>query len=112
MIKVYYLETQRIDNTDTIKGTDYIHNAILQQEDTLRKLIQDTTDNEHTSLLAACVTSRAATNDEIAQLQAFLATIPPPPDQHPFTPVSRPPDLPGAVQRLNYIETFLKIIYP
>ena len=79
MIRVYYLETERIDNTDTVKGIEFIHNAILSIEGTLKKLIQDTTDIEHNGLIAVATSWREATPDEIAQ----LATLPPPPPPDP-----------------------------
>lgn len=112
MIRVYYLETERIDNTDTVKGIEYIHDAILTQENSLWKLIQDTINGEHARLVAVCVSWRIAIAEEIAQYEAYLATIPPPPEHHSFTPVFQPPDLPGVAQRVDYIEAFLKALYP
>ncbi len=72
MKRVYYLETELIDNTEVIKGAQYIHNAVLDVEGTLRKLIQDTTNTEHTGLIAVAVSWREANTNEIAQ----LATLP------------------------------------
>lgn len=80
MIRVYYLETERIGNTDTVKGMEYIHNTILGVEDDLRKLIQDTTDIEHNGLIGVAVSWRAATNEEIELLATLPAPIPDPPD--------------------------------
>jgi len=82
MIRTYYLETVRIDNTDTVKGIEYIHNAVLDVEGTLRKLIQDTTAEEHNGLIAVAVSWREATQDEVTQLEALPP--PPPPQRNPL----------------------------
>lgn len=74
MIRIYYLETELIDNTEVVKGAQYIHNAWLGIEDSLRKLIQDTTDAEHTGLIALAVSWREPTTEEIA----IFNGLPPP----------------------------------
>jgi len=74
MIRVYYLETERIANTDTVNGIQYIHDAILGVEGILRVLIQDTTVPEHNFLIAIAKSWRAATAAE----STLLATLPPP----------------------------------
>ncbi|GAI84850.1 unnamed protein product [marine sediment metagenome] len=81
MKRVYYLEVERVNNTDTVKGSQYIHDAILGIEGTLRKLIQDTTKEEHSGLVAVAESWREATPDEIAQLEALPPTPEPTPDE-------------------------------
>jgi len=78
MIRVYYLETEMIDGAEKPKGIEYIHHAILEVEGMLRKLIQDTTDEEHNGLIAVANTWREATQEEINQFNnAEVAYIPP-----------------------------------
>ena len=76
MIRIYYLETERIANTDTVKGIQYIHDAILDVEGTLRKLIQDTTDIEHTGLIKVAKSWREAEKQEIDSLNDMKARNP------------------------------------
>jgi hypothetical protein len=76
MIRVYYLETEKIDNTEYCKGQQYIHRAILEVEGTLRKLLQDTTDGEHNGLIKVADSWREANQDEIAGLTKFKADFP------------------------------------
>jgi len=76
VIRVYYLKTQRVNNTDIVNGNEYIHGAILDDEGTLRKLIQDTTDNEHAGLIKVAEKWRDATEDEVQQLEAMKAHFP------------------------------------
>lgn len=112
MIRVYYLETERIGNTDTLKGIEYIHDAILGVEDSLRKLIQDTTDGEHAGLIAVAVSRRVATPDEIALLAALPAPAPTLEPAHFSNPSFTITDFPGVEQRVKNIEVFLKALYP
>ena len=69
LIRVYYLKSDRIDKTDTVKGIEYIHNAILDVEGALNKLIQDTTDAEHIELSRLAEIWRNATDEEKKQFQ-------------------------------------------
>lgn len=80
MIRVYYLEVERVDNTDVVKGIEYIHSAILEVDGTLRKLTQDTTDAEHAGLIPMSESWREATQEEIALLEAVEPPPPPDPD--------------------------------
>ena len=75
MKRVYYLETVRVGNTDTVKGIEYIHQAILGVEGTLRKLIQDTTNVEHNGLTTIAKSWRDATDVEIAQLASIPKSV-------------------------------------
>lgn len=85
MIRVYYLKVLKDDatNTEYPKGIKYIHNAILEctEKPNIRKLIQDTTDTEHTGLIVVAESWRQATQDEIEQLNTMKARFPitPPP---------------------------------
>ncbi len=67
MITVYYLEIETVDGAHRPKGWQYIHNAISQIEGTLRKVIMDTTPEEHGELSKYAVSSREATEEEKAQ---------------------------------------------
>jgi len=80
MIRVYLLETEVISNSLYVKGHEYIHDAILDFEDGLRKLIQDTTASEHNELIKVADSWREATKGEIAQLNQMKS-------QFPITPV-------------------------
>ena len=80
MIRVYYLDTIIINQTEVVVGSEYIHQAILSVEGTLRKLIQDTTDVEHSALASLAESWRDATPQEIAALDALPAVPPPDPD--------------------------------
>lgn len=81
MVRIYYLETEIIDNAEVVKGIEYIHGGVLGVEGILRKLTQDTTEDEHNGLAAIAVSWREATADEILQLEAIIAmTYQPLPD--------------------------------
>jgi len=69
MIRVYFLEKEIKDKIDTVKGIEYIHNAILDVEGALNKLIQDTTDLEHTELSRLAENWRNASDEEKKQFQ-------------------------------------------
>jgi len=75
MIKIYLLPVERIDNTDKIKGEEYIHHAIVEctEDPNIRKLIMDTTPDEDTALSALAIEVRDPTPDEIASFN----TLPP-----------------------------------
>ncbi len=72
MIRVYFLEVEKKNNTEFCKGSQYIHNAILDctEKPNIRKLIQDTTDSEHNGLIKIAQSWREATEDEIESLQS------------------------------------------
>ena len=78
MIKVYFLEAEIVDGVETVKGANHIHNAILEcaEKPNVRKLIQDTTDAEHSGLIAVAQSWREATKDELAQLNQMKAEFP------------------------------------
>ena len=72
MIRVYYLEDLLISinqiQARIIKGQEFIHDAVIDAENGLYKLVQDTTDTEHVGLVMVANSYRAATSDEIKQL--------------------------------------------
>lgn len=68
MIRVYYLETELVDGAEVVKGSEFIHHALLSIEGSLRKLLQDTTEAEHTGLITVAESWREATEDEAQQL--------------------------------------------
>ena len=67
MIKTYLLPVERIDNTDTVKGAEYIHNAILEGTDKpdMRRLIMDTTPDEDSALSTLAVKVEEPTQRDI-----------------------------------------------
>ena len=78
MIRVYLLKTEIKGETETLKGIEYIHNAILDVEGNLRKLIQDTTDAEHTELSKLAENWRNASDEEKKQFQttSYIHDVP------------------------------------
>ena len=76
MIRTYYLATEIIDGVEAVKGSQYIHHAILYVEGKLRKLVQDTIDNEHNGLAAIAESWREATKDEVTQFNEMKVNIP------------------------------------
>ncbi len=109
MIRTYYLETEidTVTGLQTVKGIQYIHDAILGVEGTLRKLIQDTTDTEHAGLETVAVSWREATAEEKTALTTLPISIPvlDSPDvitlkQYLVDPHSGLPDLEMAFQAL------------
>jgi len=79
MIKIYYLPIDRVDNTDTVRGVEYIHNAILQctEKSDVRKLIRDTTPAEDLALSALAIKVGTPTKTDIANYQSLPAPSPP-----------------------------------
>lgn len=82
MIRVYYLKVDRINNTDMVRGSEFISRGILGVEGTLRKLLQDTTDEEHNGLVAVAESWRDATPEEMAY---YNENVPPEPTPPPST---------------------------
>jgi len=82
MIRVYLLQVIREDNTDTVTGIDLIHHAILETtaDPAIRKLIMDTTANEHSDFSASCQEWREATLEEVALYHSQVIIEPPNPD--------------------------------
>ena len=76
MIRVYYLGTEIVNKAECPRGIDYIHDAILGIEGTQRKLTQDTTEEEHTGLIAVADSWRDADEKEINQLNDMKASLP------------------------------------
>jgi len=67
MIKVYFLPVERIDNTDKVKGSEYIHDAILDctEKPDVRKLTMDVTPEEDAVLSEVAIEIRNPTPEEI-----------------------------------------------
>ena len=78
-IRVYYLEVERIENTEKVRGIEYIHNAILEcsEKPNVRKLIQDTIEAEHTALSALALEVRKPTPQEIEAFNTLPIPSPP-----------------------------------
>lgn len=77
-VRVYYLETEIIDGTERIKGSQYIKNAIVDIEGMQRKVIMDTTTVTHNILKALAASSRTAYPEEQKAFAAVDFTPPPP----------------------------------
>ncbi|MBA7627794.1 hypothetical protein ES703_35263 [subsurface metagenome] len=82
MIRVYLLPVEIIDGTEIVAGCQLIHDALLEctEDAGIRKLIQDTTPDEHDSLLSDCISWRDATQEEIDRYHAQVVITPPDPD--------------------------------
>ena len=82
MIRTYYLLVETIDGTEQVVGSYLIHDALLQttSEPTLRKLIMDTSPEEHDQLAALAENWNEATPEEIDQYNAQVVITPPDPD--------------------------------
>lgn len=103
MLRVYYLQTELIDGVETVLGIEHIRHAILETEDSLRKLIQDTIEEEHNALILLADTWREASTVEQQQFQlAEFPDLTPPPVFVPENPAH------GIEQRLTNVEEFLK----
>lgn len=103
MIRVYYLQTELIDGVETVLGIEHIHHAILEVEGSLRKLIQNTTEEEYNALILLADTWREASIVERQQFQdTEFPDSSPPPVFEPTNPAH------GIEQRLAHVEEFLK----
>jgi len=76
MIKVYLLPAIRVNGVDTVAGTEYIHNAILDVEGTEKKLIQDATPEEDFFLSTLSSMNRKATEEEETRLRDMWSEFP------------------------------------
>lgn len=72
MIATYFLPVETIDGTERVAGIEFIHDALLEctEEPDMRKLIQDTTDTEHTALLIYAISWNEATPEELERFNA------------------------------------------
>ena len=68
-IRIYFLDTDIVQGTSVVRGIQYIHNAVLDVEGTLYKLIQNTTDAEHISLSKLAESWRESSDKEIKQFK-------------------------------------------
>lgn len=82
MIKVYLLPVVEIDGTEQVAGSDIIHDALLltTEEPDVRKLIMDTTAEEHEQLELCAVESGTPTQEDIDLYNAQVEILPPDPD--------------------------------
>lgn len=80
MLRVYYLPVEPTPDGEQVLGVNLIHDALLEctQEPDRRKLIMDTTADEHASLENMAVLVRDPTQDEIDLFNA--REVEPPPD--------------------------------
>lgn len=82
MIKVYFLQVEVIAGVEVVAGTGIIHDALLEttEQPNVRKLIMDTTPNEHVELATVALEYRDATPEEIERYHAQVIILPPDPD--------------------------------
>lgn len=71
MLRVYILPVERINNTDTVRGIDYIHDAILTYDKYMAVLIQNTNPQEDTALSILAAMTRIPTAKEIASFNSL-----------------------------------------
>ncbi len=78
MVRWYYLLVELVNDVEQVRGIDLIHDAVLLTTDdsVIRKLIMDTTDDEHAQLDTVALGSYVATPSEI-DLYNNLVTITP-----------------------------------
>lgn len=83
MLRVYFLPVEVLDDTEQVAGTDLIHNALLDCTDQadVRKLIMDTTDDEHASLAQLFYDWRLPDADESALFYDKVIPYQPTPDE-------------------------------
>ena len=80
MLRAYYLPVEPTPEGEQVLGVSLIHEAILEgtEEPGVRKLLMDTTPDEHDQLEDMAVLVRDPTQDEIDQFNA--RGVEPPPD--------------------------------
>lgn len=83
MIKVYLLPVTSINGTETVTGSDIIHDAILitTEDPNVRKLIMDVTQDEHDQLSALATEHRDATPEEQDYYNSLVSPVVPDPDR-------------------------------
>ena len=82
MIRVYYLLVELINNAETVRGVNIIHDALLltTPDPSVRLLIMDTTPEEHTQLTTLTGSFRDALPQEIELYNSQIIITPPDPD--------------------------------
>lgn len=78
MIKVYFLPTETVESGTRIKGSERIHNALIDSTDKLdiRRVIMDTTSDEDIALTALAIEVRDPNVDELKRFNTFKAEYP------------------------------------
>lgn len=82
MILVYFLPVETIDGTEQVAGIEFIHDALLEctEEPDVRKLTQDTTQEEHDGLFIVATDIREPTQLELERFHAEVIPFVPDPD--------------------------------
>lgn len=90
MIKAYLLPVERVENTDRVKGSEHIHDAIVEctEDPNTRKLIMDTTPEENNTLSVLAIEVREPTTNEVDSLNRFKAEPLPEPEPPLSTHIS------------------------
>lgn len=79
MIRTYLLGVVTLNNTEQVLGSEYIHDALLEATDDplVRKLIMDTTPEEHAYLVNWALSWSEATQEEIGLFNTMVIIYPP-----------------------------------
>lgn len=82
MIRVYFLPVENIDGTDKVTGSEFIHDALLDCtiDPMIRKLIMDTTQDEHDSLVVAGGIPATPSPEDLKRYATQVVITPPDPD--------------------------------
>ena len=82
MIRVYLLPVLCIQGVDTVVAIEIIHDALLEctANPDVRKLVMDTTPDEHESLVSSGAVPSEATQEDFDAYHALVVTAPPDPD--------------------------------
>ncbi len=107
MIWVYFLPVILEDGVETVAGIEFIRNAILDctEQPYVRKLVMDTTVDEHTILVAVALEVRNPTQEELDLYNSLEFPLPDP----GFTPLN--PAM-GVEHRLDHVERWLTHPFP
>ena len=82
MIRVYLLPVMELDGTEQVAGSEIIHDALLltTENPDLRKLIMNTTAEEHTALWTLAIDVPEPTQEDIDTFNSQVEILPPDPD--------------------------------
>lgn len=82
MLMVYFLPVEIIDGTEKVTGEDVIHDALLLTtiDPGTRKLIMDTTPDEHNALQTWAILTDAPTPEEEELYHSQVIILPPDPE--------------------------------
>ena len=102
MIRVYYLPTE--SNGSKVKGAELIHDALLDFEGNIGKLIMHTTDAENQTLTALASLVREPTAQELESFNASKNVILPFIGEKPRDLAAEVNDLKARIEKLEQIK--------